>query len=125
MIITLIILGVMIVAIIAYIAGAINNTEPLPRCCFECMTEHRHCFGMFSPHCCDHYGIGSMRDKIRSLELDKDILNRQLNILLEDRARTSRTVYASSLKERELVDIITKGSEKAKELAKSLDIPIN
>jgi len=59
----------LLVVFVSYGIGKISATEPLPRCCLECLHEHNHSlpFGLYGDVCCNHYGIGGLRAEIQKL----------------------------------------------------------
>jgi len=68
MTITIIIISAVIVFIVGYTFGAVNNTEPLPKCCADCLHTHNH-GGLYSPFyndskCCNHFGLSSLRSEL-------------------------------------------------------------
>ena len=80
-----------LIAFVSYGLGKISGTDPLPRCCLECLHEHNHSlpFDLCGGVCCNHYGIGGLREEIQKLN-NKCYANestiRQLAYELENRS---------------------------------------
>lgn len=116
---TIIVIVSFIVALVAYTIGRVNSTEPLPRCCSECLHEHRHgpCPPfMFDSVCCDHYGISSLRKKMTDLEVKQMILDKQFNEIRYNTEMQSKPIYARTIPEQEIVDALIKGVKPLNEL---------
>mgnify|MGYP001570114930 FL=1 len=67
MIITITIIASVVVFIVGYSFGAVNNTEPLQRCCLECLHTHKH-GSLYPPFygesvCCNHFGLDTLRSE--------------------------------------------------------------
>jgi len=114
-----IIITLIVLFIITWIVIAVNSTQSLPPCCLRCLHNDCRCL-QFSPYCCDHYGIGSLRRENENLR--RENLELQSKLLYE--IRKESTVYAKSVKEQEYVDIITRGQKTAEQLLKDLKIEI-
>lgn len=115
--------GVLVVCfVITWIVIATNSTEPLPRCCLDCLHTHSH--GLRSPMidgvCCNHFGIGNMRKQIGDLQEENSRLRSEmwritarpcLSCISND-----TKIYACSLREQELTDLLKSSAISAKQL---------
>lgn len=113
-----------VVAVIAYTIGAVNNTEPLPRCCLECLHEHRHgCNNpfVFGNCCCNHFGINDLRNKVNNQE---QIINRLKMEMDSNCKMQSYKIYAPTIKEQEYVDLIIKSQKTIEQVAKDLKLTL-
>lgn len=118
-----IIVTLVILFVITWIVIAVNLTEPLPRCCLNCLHGGHKCM-QFGEFCCDHYGIGTLRKEIADLRMEKIKLDRMYQAIQEDLRSTNRERYFAIDKERQdLVDIIIKSKKTAEELVRELDLP--
>jgi len=75
---------------------------------------------MFSPHCCDHYGMASLHDQLADLRADNRILRDTINI---ERSMNDRNFYyAKTPSEQEILDLITRASQPLDELKGRLGV---
>lgn len=114
----IIVIFVVVVGMVFYAIGATNHTTQLPKCCLTCMHEHNHNFGLFTPYCCDHYGIGSLRSRVESQERIVWELRREFELNLKQRSRT--VFYSPTIEQQKVTDQIVKSAKSAEKLTEEL-----